>query len=191
MVIYYYDFPANGLPASLNGIPAGLSVERKNSQEEIEPADLKRILNFWSPQLASRNLAERFMAGASLWLARCDGQVAGYGWTLTGRTMRAYFIPFGPDDVHLFDFLVFPEYRGRRVNPSLVNFILTSLARERRSRAYIEVAEWNQAELNSLKRTTFHWMGKARKTTLFGRTIVEWRADQEQNPNSGREQKIS
>jgi ribosomal protein S18 acetylase RimI-like enzyme len=191
MVIYYYDFPVDGQPSSWNGLAPGVTVERKDSQQEIPQADLERILNFWSPQLASRNLSERFAAGATLWIARCDGKIAGYGWTLTGHTMRSYFIPFGPDDVHLFDFLVFPEHRGRRVNPSLVGFILDSLKKERRSRAYIEVAEWNQAELKSLKRTTFHLFGKARKTSLFGRTIVEWKSEHGQNHDGKTGQKIS
>jgi GNAT superfamily N-acetyltransferase len=182
MVIYCYDFPTNSSPGSLGDLPPGLAVERKNSREEIAPDDLERILNFWNPQIASRDLAERFASGASLWLARCEGKVIGYGWTLTGHTMRSYFIPLGPDDVHLFDFLVFPEYRGRRVNPSLVGFILDALAKEHCSRAYIEVAEWNHAELKSLKRTTFHLVGKARKTSLSGLTIVEWKSGQGQNP---------
>jgi len=191
MVIYYHDFPTDSFPLPLDSLPTDLSVQRKNRLEEIEQRDLDRIVNYWNPELAQRQLEERFKAGASLWLIRCEGQVAGYGWTLAGRTMRSYFVPFGADDVHLFDFLVFPEYRGRRVNPTLVSYILAALTQEGKSRAYIEAAEWNQAELKSLGRTTFHLLGRARKTAFLGRTIVEWRTEQMQNVRSGTEQNIS
>ena len=177
MVLFYYDFPPFRVTAPLSGWPEHLRVERKQSHEEIDQQDLQKIVNFWNPQLARRSLAERFEAGASLWLIRSTGQLAGYGWTLTGRTVRPYFLPLGASDVHLFDFLVFPEYRGRRINPSLVIYILDQLSREDRSRAYIEVAEWNHSELTSLSKTAFHVLGVARKTSLLGRTIVEWQRD--------------
>ena len=178
MVLFYYDLPTAPVTASTSDSPNHLRVERKQSQEEIGQKDLQRILDFWNPRLAWRSLVERFNEGATLWLIRSEGQLAGYGWTLTGRTMRPHFIPLGANDVHLFDFLVYPEYRGRRINPSLVTHILDQLSREGRSRAYIEVAEWNDAELTSLRRTVFHFFGVARKMSLFKWTIVEWGRDQ-------------
>jgi len=165
------------MPASISDWPNHLKVDRKQSQEEIDEQDLQRIVNFWNPRLARRNLAERFKAGATLWLIRSDGQLAGYGWTLTGRTMRPYFFPLGTNDVHLFDFLVFPEFRGRRINPSLVTYILDRLSQEGRDRAFIEVGEWNQRELTSLSKTAFHFLGVARKMSLFKWTIVDWNRD--------------
>jgi hypothetical protein len=74
--------------------------------------------------------------------------------------------------VHLFDFHVISEYRGRGLNPILVRHILQVLADEGVERALIEAAEWNQPQLSSLARTPFRRMGLARKWRLWGRTIV-------------------
>lgn len=178
MVLFYYDFPSVPGTASTSNRPDRLQVERKQSQEEIHQQDLQRIVNFWNPRLARLDLEKRFKAGATLWLVRSQGQLAGYGWTLTGRTVEPHYVPLGANDVHLFDFLVYPEYRGKRINPSLVTHILDQLSREGKIRAYIEVAGWNQAQLTSLSKTPFHHFGIARKLSLFGRTIVEWKGDQ-------------
>jgi ribosomal protein S18 acetylase RimI-like enzyme len=92
--------------------------------------------------------------------------------------MERHYFPLGPDDVHLFDFHVFPQYRGQGTNPLLVTRILQGLATEGASRALIEAAEWNQAQLSSLAKTPFRRLGLARKLTIFDRTIVCW-ADNE------------
>jgi GNAT superfamily N-acetyltransferase len=111
--------------------------------------------------------------GASLWLIKLEDNLAGYGWTLRGSSVEPHYFCLGPDDAHLFDFHVFPQYRGRGVNPFLVNSILRSLAAECGGRAFIEAAEWNRAQLASLSRTPFHRLGRARKFTIF-RTMVRW-----------------
>ena len=71
------------------------------------------MTSFWNPKLAHRNIKERFDKGASLWLIKFEDRLAGYGWTLQGRTIEPHYFPLGQDDVHLFDFHVFPKYRGR------------------------------------------------------------------------------
>ena len=150
------------------------TVERKNNESELSSQDLLQIINVWNPNIARRQLAERFAQGASLWLFKLNDKLAAYGWTIIGRTMERHFMPLGPNDAHLFDYFVFPEYRGRRINPALVNHILTRLVAERRNRAFMEAAEWNTAQLSSLGRTPFHPFGRAWKFNLFRKTLVVW-----------------
>jgi GNAT superfamily N-acetyltransferase len=170
MVLFYGDLSAQS--SSTADLPSFLKVERHKSQGDLTPQDLQEITSFWNPQLARRNIKERFEHGASLWLIRSEGRLAGYGWTLRGHTVDTHYFPLGPDDVHLFDFHVFPRYRGRGVNPLLVNYILRELAGECRGRAFIEAAEWNHAQLASLRRTPFRRLGLARKFTLLRHTMV-------------------
>jgi hypothetical protein len=40
----------------------------------------------------------------------------GYTWTLSGRTLQPYCFPLTARDVHIFDDLIFPPYRGRSLN---------------------------------------------------------------------------
>ncbi len=174
MVLFYYDLTSCGLTAITENRSDGLKVERKICADEIDSRDLQQILNFWNPELSRCDLSKRFQKGASLWLIRSNGELAGYGWTLTGGTIERHYFPLGSNDVHLFDFLVFPEYRGRRINPVLVIHILDQMANEGRTRAYIEAAEWNRAQLASLSKTGFRLLGIARKISLLGRTFVQW-----------------
>jgi ribosomal protein S18 acetylase RimI-like enzyme len=171
-VLFYCDLSALGPAAQM---PSGLKVERHRTQVDLSPEDLQEITSFWNPDLARRNLNERFGLGASLWLIRLEDKLAGYGWTLQGRTVEPHYFLLGPNDVHLFDFHVFPQCRGRKINPLLVNYILRTLALECRGRAFIEAAEWNQPQLASLRNTPFRQLGLARKFTMFGYTSVWWR----------------
>ena len=170
MVLFYCDLPALGSQTA--HLPSSLKVERHRNQTDLSPRDLEEITNFWNPAQARRNIKQRFELGASLWLIRFEDKLAGYGWTLQGRTVEPHYFLLGPDDVHLFDFHVFPQYRGRGVNPSLVCYILGCFAAERAGRAFIEAAEWNEAQLASLRRTPFRRWGSAQKLTILRRTIV-------------------
>jgi ribosomal protein S18 acetylase RimI-like enzyme len=174
MVLFYCDFPHDGTSWPVTSLPGHLRIDRKQSAEEIAPEDWEQIVNFWNPELCNRSFTERFREGASMWLIRYEEKLAGYGWTITGLTVEPHYHPLGANDVHMFDFLVFPEYRGRKINPCLVDHILNQLAFEGRTRAYIEVREWNHSQLSSLGKTRFRLLGVARKVSLFGRTFVEW-----------------
>jgi ribosomal protein S18 acetylase RimI-like enzyme len=172
MVLFYCDLSTLSSPTA--DLPSSLKVEQLTNQTDLSPQDLQEITSFWNPDQARRNLNQRFKLGASLWLIKFEGHLAGYGWTLRGRTVEPHYFRLGPDDVHLFDFHVFPQYRGRGVNPLLVSYILRVLAGECQGRAFIEAAEWNQAQLASLQRTPFHRLSFARKFTLRRHTIVCW-----------------
>lgn len=174
MVVFYFDLTNPDSPPATTILPPQLIVERKEHKEQIDAPDWQKMVSYWNQKLSSRKFAERLRQGASLWLIRAEGKVAGYGWTMTGHTIESHYCPLGRNDVHFFDFLVFPEFRGRQINPRLVNYMLEQLAAERRVRAYIEVAEWNQPQLNSLRKTPFRLLGVARKASFFGRTFVEW-----------------
>jgi GNAT superfamily N-acetyltransferase len=175
-VLFYCDLSTLKTPPA--DLPSLLKVERHTNQAGLSPPDLREIISVWNPKLAGRNIEERFELGASLWLIRLEDKLAGYGWTLQGRTVERHYFLLAPDDVHLFDFHVFPQYRGRGVNPFLVSYILNGVATECRGRAFIEAAEWNQAQLASLRRTPFHRLGSAGKFTIWRRTIVYWGANQ-------------
>jgi ribosomal protein S18 acetylase RimI-like enzyme len=189
MVLFYCDLSMLGLAtADLQG---SLNVERYKKQTDLSLRDLEEMTSFWNSDQARRNIEERFELGASLWLIKIEDKLAGYGWTLQGHTVEPHFFRLGPDDVHLFDFYVFPQYRGRGLNPFLVGFILRSAATESQGRAFIEAAEWNQAQLASLQRTPFRRLGSARKFTIFRHTIVHWGSNESVQQAQGTSDKLS
>lgn len=172
MVLFYCDLAM--LTKAPANIPSSLKVERLRSYPELSPQDLKVMTSFWNPRQVHRNIRERFEKGASLWLIKSGENLAGYGWTLRGTTIEPHYFPLTEVDAHLFDFHVFPQYRGQGMNPLLVNHILRGLAGECGGRAFIEAAEWNEAQLSSLRKTPFRRLGSARKSTILHRTIVYW-----------------
>jgi len=181
LVLYACDL-GSLKPETLDAIKSG-TVERKETAEKLSATELDQIIGIDSnPSLAKKRLTERFEQGASLYLFKAEGKLAGYGWTLVGRTVEPHFFPLNANDVHLFDFFVLPEFRGRRINPLLVNHILKEMALEKKTRAFIEAAEWNHPQLASLARTPFRPIGTARKCCVFGRTVVVWSGEKKNCP---------
>lgn len=175
MVLYSCDLQKIGdcrVPVSANG-----EVERKRTESEVTRGDWIRLLESSNSTEFEAKTKERFAQGASLWLYRIDRRVAGFGWTISDHTMQPHYFPFSYRDVHLFDFFVFPEYRGKGVNPALVCSILDQVSQAGMVRAFIEVWNWNRSQLTSLSRTPFVVLGEAKKTTLFNRSIVLWRGN--------------
>jgi hypothetical protein len=172
MVLFYCDLST--LRSSTTDLPSSLKVERKRNEAEISPQDLQQITSFWNPKLAQRNIKERFGLRASLWLIKFEDQLAGYGWTLQGRTVESHYFPLGERDVQFLDFHVFPKFRGRAMDWVLMTHILHTLAAEGAARAYGEAAEWNRPSLSSFAMNSFRRLGSARKFTALGRTIILW-----------------
>jgi hypothetical protein len=172
MVLLYCDLTK--LTSPPEDLPSSLKVERKTSYTELSQQDLQEIINIWNPKQAHRNIKERFDRKASLWLIRSEDRLAGYIWTLQGDTMVPHYFPLGEDDVHFFDLYVFPKCRGRAMNWVLIAHVLHELAAAGASRAFSEVAEWNQASLSSFTMTPFRLHGWARKVTIVHHPIVCW-----------------
>ncbi len=175
MVLLYCDL--SDVVARTAAAADFVKVEQKKSRAELSQEDLQVMISFWNSKLAYRNIQERFKKGAVLWLLKSVGGLAGYGWTLQGRTIEPHYFPLGHRDLHLFDFHVFPQYRGRGMNTFLVGQILRRAAADGGARAFIEAAAWNEAQLASLKKTPFQRFGRARKWPIFGHTFVWWLRD--------------
>jgi GNAT superfamily N-acetyltransferase len=188
MVIFYCDLNERVLPRV--DAPKNLKVERITALTELRAEHLQEMTCFWNPVQVNRNIRERFEKGASLWLVMCEGKLASYGWTLRGATIEPYYFPLTQNDVHLFDFHVFPQYRGHGINPYLIGQILDGLATNGAGRAFIEAAEWNGAQLSSLRKTPFRCLGLVRTFAIFGQVYVSWnRSHPDMQVHTGAESK--
>jgi hypothetical protein len=174
MVVFCCDLQQE-LPPARHAEP--LTVECVHTLAELGAERFRTMTAFWNPKLADRNIRERFAQGASLWLAMAGDDLAGYGWTLQGATIEPYYFPLSQNDVHLFDFTVFAAFRGRAINPFLVTSILVALARGGRTRAFIEAAAWNDAQLASLRKTPFQLLGTVRSLRIAGHPVIWWSGD--------------
>lgn len=175
-MVFYCDLDEQRLPPV--NFPKNLRVARLRELAELSGVRLQEITSVWNAKLANQHVHERFEKGASLWLLENEEQLAGYGWTLRGRTIAPYYFPLGQDDVQLFDFYVFPKFRGRALHWLLTGHILHTLATEGRSRAFADTHEWNQAQLASFKMTPFLPLGFVKTYTMFGRVLTKWTVPQ-------------
>lgn len=176
MVVFYCDLTT--LKLTPVNVPASLRVERFTAYADLNPSDLKEMTSFWNPKQAQRNIEEQFEKGATLWLVKAGDALAGYGWTIQGHTIGEYYFLIGASDVQLFDFYVFPKYRGRALHWLLTVYILQTLASEGCARAFADTGEWNQAQLASFRMTPFRRLGMVRCFTIFKRTFLSWIEDQ-------------
>jgi len=151
-----------------------LRIERIISADALGELELRALLVQRDPELMRSQIRERFSKGAWLWLAKLDSDVAGMLWSLRQKPLKPYYFPLLERDVHLFDDEVFPEFRGKGINSSLVTSVLTELSMLGSSRAYIETAPWNHAEIKSLSKTPFRELGVARKVRILRRTVTIW-----------------
>lgn len=172
MVVFYCDLDKRTLPAA--AIPSSIQIERVSVETALSQEDRDAILELWNPKLAAQSMNERFAKGASLWLIKVGGRLAGYGWTLRGNTIAPSYFPMGPTDVQFFDFFVVPKFRGRAIQWLLTVHILQVLATENGGRAFADTGEWNQAQLASFRMTPFRRLGMARSFTVFGHTFTSW-----------------
>ena len=172
MVVFYCDLANQGARAA--AVPGSFRIDRVRSKVELSPEDLREITSFWNPRQALQNVNDRFGKGASLWLIKSGDKPAGYGWTLRGDVVAPYYFPMGPNDVQLFDFYVFPKFRGRALHWLLTSHILQALAAEGATRAFADTHEWNQAQLSSFKMTRFRELGRVRTFEILGSKFVTW-----------------
>lgn len=172
MIVFYCDL--DKLTLRPVNIPKAFAVKRAKALTELNAQNLQDITSFWNSKLANQRIRERFDKGASLWLIESEDGLAGFGWTLEGETIAPYYFPLGQDDVQLFDFYVFPRFRGRAIHWVLTSHILHRLAAEGRSRAFADTGEWNLAQLASFKMTPFRHLGVARSFTTFGHSFTRW-----------------
>ncbi len=172
MVLYSCEVSRTAAFSQFN-LP-GAALQQVGTASQLTFDDMRQILISGVPSVITRMFKERFERGAKLWLLKLDGRIAGFGWTLIGCSMEPHCLPLTPKDVHFFDFFVFPENRGRRVNPALVCGILEKLQGSSLSRAYIECAAWNKPQLSSLKHTPFQIIGVTPKFRFFTKTMILW-----------------
>jgi ribosomal protein S18 acetylase RimI-like enzyme len=172
MVVFYCDL-AKQTAAPVNP-PSSIKVQRLSNYAELSLQDLHEMTSFWNPKQAHRDIQERFDQRASLWLIWSGDSLAGYSWTLRGRTIAPYYFPLAQDDVQLFDFYAFPKFRGRAILWFLITYILSRLREEGAARVFGDVAEWNQPSLSFYKTLPFHRLGVVRSFATLGHTFVSW-----------------
>ena len=174
-VLFYADLKSAGVRKTV--LPEGVSIERYRCRKDISYQDWETFCSHFRESYLQSTMKERFDKGASLWIVKVGGLLAGYIWSTKGATVNPYFGLLRPDEVNFFDNMIFEKFRGRGINPLLVNFVLYENKKHNCVRAFIETLTTNTAEIRSLAKTNFRRYGLA-KSHLFwnnGHLDVGWK----------------
>jgi len=116
-----------------------------------------------------------FGKGATFWVARKDGVLMGYLWTVRCRQEASfYMVPLFPQDALILAAEVFPPHRNRGVNRAMLLQVLRSLKQQDVRRVYVDAVMSNVATIRSLAKTPFRRAGVVRLRKRPKRYVVEW-----------------
>ncbi|HEX8816033.1 MAG TPA: GNAT family N-acetyltransferase [Terriglobales bacterium] len=155
-------------------LPDSMAIERVSEFGQIRGQDWQKIASTRTVAVCRRAFFARLKRGATMWLLRKDRDLVAYGWTIPCMSLERRYYPAGDNDVHFFEFLVFPEHRGLQILSLMINHIVHTLAAEGKTRAFHEIAQWNEASMNSRPRTTFQPIGISKKRLFRRRELVRW-----------------
>ena len=93
-----------------------------------------------------------------LWLVKVSGVLAGYIWTIRGATINPDVRTLTHDEVSFFDNMIFENFRGRGINPILINYVLSEMQKQKCVRAFIGTKVTNVSEIKSLEKNGFSQM---------------------------------
>ena len=145
-LIYSRSGPVEGVPS------AGFTVERFSNWEELGSATA--AVSESEGSSATRALRKQVGEGRVLWVARQDGEVAGYLLTARGRQAEPWLMPIAEEDLILYSVVVIPSFRGRGIAPTLAEQVLRSELRDGQL-AYIDTKAWNSSAIRFIDKADF------------------------------------
>lgn len=154
----------------------GVEVAGYESRDEIPETDLAALAELkggW--ELLEADLEAFFSCGGggeTFWLAKIDGNVAGYLWTVRGGFDGFYLIPLTSEDAVVIGVLTFPDYRGRGLMRDLVVQAAVTLADQGVLRMVAGVYTWNRASVSGFRKAGFRIVAKLWCEEWFRRRIV-------------------
>jgi hypothetical protein len=155
--------------------PSSITVERYDRENDIPENDKNRLEQLkGGSKILHHFLDCFFQRGAIFWLAKLNGEIAGYHWSLVGGFDGGYGFPMTSKDAVLLSSEVFSEFRGKGVNPAMIQSILNHLKKTGLSRAIISCKVWNTANLRSIPKTPFKRLATFREIKLGKRHLIVW-----------------
>jgi RimJ/RimL family protein N-acetyltransferase len=158
-------------------LPAEIEIRRYTSRKELSKEDYEALVENGTALMGSAArilIDQRLEKGATLWLLKENGSLAGYRWTIVKDTLLGTYVPHTDLDVHEFGVEVFSGYRGRNVFQVFVKHALITLKNEGYKRFFTEVHIWNARSMKAMSKTDLKKIGLARRFQFWGRNIVIW-----------------
>lgn len=152
-ILFYVYIPKYSIvPKQICGNVTGQEIK---SFDELSADDINSMRDY-SGKHYIRAMKVRFSNNWKLFLAYIDKKIAGGAWTISNASeLKTKNPPLFDRDVAIIDCWTIPSYRGKRVFPFLLSFIINQLKNENLERAFIEANERNFASIKGIKRGGF------------------------------------
>jgi hypothetical protein len=155
-------------------LPQPITINKIEKKEDINDEDLKNFARHIGDRVIQYDMLERFPKGAILWLVKYDDQLAGFLWTIKGKTIEPFYFPLMHNDAYLFDGGIFEEFRGMNIYPLFLTQLLYNLKIDGAIRSYFVAHEWNKSVLRAFSKTPSKIIGAAKISYRFDKIIVLW-----------------
>lgn len=172
-IVYYLE--NRMVDSQLFNFPDQFRVDRYERSRDI-PSDVRESMyeHRGGMALVEPVFNRLFHYGAHLWVAMLDNSMVGSIWTIRGGIRRKLEIPIPQEDVFLIASEIYPEFRGKRLNVFMMNWIIRDLVRRGERRFYIASEAGNTAQISSLSRSMFKPFCRVRRLELLGRRVTIW-----------------
>lgn len=171
-IIYHADL--DSISVNAHGSLTGVKIVNYNMlceellNNEVIHSKRKSTIIEWS---------HRFELGATLHLIYNEETLSGYMWTVKKKLYSGFFFPTSNRDIHFFDQLIFPIFRGKNLNAIATNIILYESKCDGFKNAYLCIGVWNKSNIKSISKTYFLPIGRARRFFWGKKVIIVWDKD--------------
>lgn len=153
---------------------AGVNVGCFSKESDIPDNDIEQLIKHKNKEILSQFLSRFFKRGATLWLAKKDGDIVSLIWSLNGGFSGFYTgIPICPNDTIVFAGETFPEFRGHNYFAMMILLICEQLKLGGMSRVYV-AAHINNKESQKAQSKILKRIGAVRYFQLSNYHIAIW-----------------
>jgi RimJ/RimL family protein N-acetyltransferase len=152
-ILFYVDIPKYSIRP--NQFCENVTAQEIESFDELSIEDVISIKDYGGENYIIK-MKERFANNWILFLAHIDKKVAAGVWIIFNSSeFKTKNKPLFDKDVAIIDGWTIPAYRGKRVFPFLLSFMINQLKNKNLERAFLEVNERNLASIKASKRGGF------------------------------------
>jgi RimJ/RimL family protein N-acetyltransferase len=145
-----------------------LSISRYGNINEVNKIDIKIISNY--NKEFHGEAKKKFAKQCEMWLGKINGNIASVCWSRCQAERKDYFVLIKNNDAVISSCFVMPEYRGKRIFPSMLEHIVCEMYEHNKiQNFYIDCKSWNISSIRGIEKSGFKLIGKAICFDIFNK----------------------
>lgn len=172
-LLFYVDLPIYLMkPKELNNNVTGRQIKTIDDLSLKDIISLRRYAGVSYIEAIRRRLKNNW----SLFVAYIDDAIAGAGWAIDNKSgLKTKVIPLFEGDIVFIDFFTLPAFRGRKIYPFLLSFMIGHFREAQAMRAFVSANEKNTASIKGIKKAGFRYYVNYKVYNFRSNEIVVWK----------------